>query len=134
MNDSIKPRLSRRIALLGTSAMLGAAGVGTYLVVSASSAGAHLTRATTHTRTAAAHVAAAAPAAVAPVKAAPAAAPAVDPDNIQSGDQTGPDTSTGGSDTAQAGGGSESGGSEGDGPGGWADPAGSTGVNGDFNN
>jgi|GEM_PF-4362178 len=132
MNDSTKPRLSRRIALLGTSAMLGAAGVGTYLVVSASSAGAHLTRATVHAHAAAAHVAAA-PAAAAPVKAAPAAAPAVDPDNIQSGDQTGPDTTTGGADTA-ASSTSESTGSEADGPGGWADPAGSTGVNGDFNN
>jgi hypothetical protein len=132
MNDSTKPRLSRRIALLGTSAMLGAAGVGTYLIVSASSAGAHLTRATVHAHAAAAHVAAA-PAAAAPVKAAPAAAPAVDPDNIQSGDQTGPDTTTGGTDSAAASAG-ESSGAEADGAGGWADPAGSTGANGDFNN
>jgi hypothetical protein len=132
MNDSTKPRLSRRIALLGTSAMLGAAGVGTYLIVSASSAGAHLTRATVHAHAAAAHVAAA-PVAAAPVKAAPAAAPAVDPDNIQSGDQTGPDTTTGGTDSAAASAG-ESSGAEADGAGGWADPAGSTGVNGDFNN
>jgi hypothetical protein len=132
MNDSTKPRLSRRIALLGTSAMLGAAGVGTYLIVSASSAGAHLTRATVHAHAAAAHVTAA-PAAAAPVKAAPAAAPAVDPDSIQSGDQTGPDTTTGGTDSAAASAG-ESSGAEADSAGGWADPAGSTGVNGDFNN
>lgn len=133
--DSLKPRLARRLVLLGASAALGAAGVGTYLVVSASSAGAtHLTRAT-HLTSTAAHVAAAIPAKVAPKE---AATPAADPDNIQQGDQSGqdqsgPQNSAGGPDTA-TGSEAESTGSESDGPGGHADAPGSAGQQGDFNN
>jgi hypothetical protein len=132
--DSLKPRFARRLALLGVSAALGAAGVGTYLVVSASSAGAtHLTRAA-HQASTAVHVAAAAPARVAPTE----AVPATDPDNIQQGDQngqdqSGPQNNAGGPDTS-GGSGGESTGSESDGPGGHADAPGSAGQQGDFNN
>jgi hypothetical protein len=133
--DSLKPRFARRLALLGVSAALGATGVGTYLVVSASSAGVkHLTSAT-HPATTALHAAAAAQAKVAPKE---AAAPAVDPDNIQQGDQSGQDQSgpqdnSGGPDTT-TGSETESTGSESDGPGGHADAPGSAGQQGDFNN
>lgn len=127
--DSLKPRFPRRVALLGVSAMLGTAGVGTYLVVSAGPAAAHLTRATAHAHAAAA--VAAAPAkvpAAAPAKA-DAADAAVDGDNIQlqQGDQSG-----GADGTTDSTG--ESTGSESDGTGGHADPAGSAGQQGDFNN
>jgi hypothetical protein len=133
--DSIKPRVTRRLALLGVGALLGATGVGTYLVVSASSAGAtHLTRSATHLTRTAGHLAAAVPAKVAPK----AATAATDPDNIQQGsqsgqDQSGPQDNSGGPDTStgpEAG----SGGAESDGPGGHTDPAGSAGQQGDFNN
>jgi hypothetical protein len=132
--DSLKPRLARRLALVGASAVLGAAGVGTYLVVSASSAGAtHLAR-PTHVTSTAAHVAAAAPVKMAPKE----AISATDPDNIQQGSQSGQDQSgqqdnSGGSDTTTGSAG-ESAGSEADAPGGHADPAGSAGQEGDFNN
>ena len=121
--DSLKPRFPRRVVLLGVSALLGTASVGTYLAVSAGPAAAHLTRATVHVHAAAALVAAA------PAKAPVAAAPAVDGDNIQlqQGDQSGgPDSTTGST--------GESTGSESDGTGGHADPAGSAGQQGDFNN
>jgi hypothetical protein len=132
--DSLKPRFARRLALLGVSAALGATGVGTYLVVSASSAGAtHLTRAI-HLTSTAGHVAVGTRAKPAPK----AAAAAADPDNIQQGSQSGQDQSgqqdnSGGPDTA-TGSAAESTGSESDGPGGHADPAGSAGQQGDFNN
>jgi hypothetical protein len=132
--DSIKPRFARRLALVGVSALLGATGVGAYLVVSASSAGAtHLTR-STHLTSTAWHAVAAVP-----VQAAPrAAASAADPDNIQQGSQSGQDQSgqqdsSGGPDTT-AGSTGESTGAEADGPGGHTDPAGSAGQQGDFNN
>jgi hypothetical protein len=134
--DSQKPRFARRFALLGVSALLGTAGVGTYLAVSAGSAGAtHLTRTAVRAH-AAAHVAAA------PAKAAPvaAAAPAADGDNIQlqQGDQSGQDQSgqqdnSGGPDTSTGSTG-ESTGSETDAAGGHADAAGSAGQQGNFNN
>jgi hypothetical protein len=133
--DSQKPRFARRFALLGVSALLGIAGVGTYLAVSAGSAGAtHLTRTAVRAHTAA-HVAAA------PAKAAPvAAAPAADGDNIQlqQGDQSGQDQSgqqdnSGGPDTSTGSTG-ESTGSETDAAGGHADAAGSAGQQGNFNN
>jgi len=132
--DSLKRRFARRLTLLGASAALGAAGVGTFLVVSAGSAGAaHLTRATPMASTAV-HVAAAVPEKVAPKEATPAA----DPDNSQQGDQSGQDQSgqqdnSGGPDTASGSGG-ESSGPESDGPGGHADAPGSAGQQGDFNN
>jgi hypothetical protein len=132
--DSIKPRLTRRIALLSVSALLGVTGVGTYLVVSASSAGATRLTRTTHLTSRAGHVAAAIPAKVAPK----AATSAADPDNIQQGSQSGQDQSgqqdnSGGPDTTTDSTG-ESTGAEADGPGGHADPAGSAGQQGDFNN
>ncbi len=126
--DSLKPRFPRRVALLGISALLGTAGVGSYLVVTAGPAAAHLTRATVHTHAAAPHLAAP-PAAVVAAKAPVGAAPAVDGDNIQlqQGDQSGGlDSATGPT--------GESTGAESDGTGGHADPAGSTGQQGDFNN
>jgi hypothetical protein len=128
--DSHKPRIARRLALLGASAVLGATGLSTYLVVSAHSAK------PVHLSSSPVHVAAAAPAKAAPRTAAvPSAA---DPDNIQQGDQSGQDQSgqqdnSGGPDTA-AGSTSESNGSEPDGPGGHTDPSGSSGQQGDFNN
>lgn len=74
------PRIARRLALLGVSTVLGATGLGTYLVVSASSAKPHLPSAAIRA------------AAAAPAKAVPAAeATAPDTDTIQQGDQSGPD-------------------------------------------
>jgi hypothetical protein len=133
--DSLRPRFARRLALLGVSAALGAAGVGTYLVVSASSAGVtHLTRAT-HPAGTTLHVAAAPAAKVGSKE---AAAPATDSDNVQQGDQSGrdqsgPQNNSGGPDTT-TGSETESTGSESDGPGGHADAPGSAGQQGDFNN
>lgn len=132
--DSIKPRLTRRLALLSVSALLGATGVGTYLVVSASSAGATRLTRTTHLTSSAGNVAAAIPAKVAPK----AATSSADPDNIQQGSQSGQDQSaqqdnSGGPDTTTDSTG-ESTGAEADGPGGHTDPAGSAGQQGDFNN
>jgi hypothetical protein len=126
--DSLKPRFPRRVALLGVSALLGTAGVGTYLVVTAGPAAAHLTRATVNVDAAAPHVAAP-PAAAAAAKAHVAAAPPVDGDNIQlqQGDQSGGQDGATGST-------GEPTGSESDGIGGHADPAGSAGQQGDFNN
>ena len=126
--DSHKPRFGRRLAMLGVSTVLGATGLGTYLVVSAHSAKpVHLASASVQVK-----------AAAAPKAAPKAAAVAVDPDNIQQGDQTGQDQSgpqdtSGGPDTT-TGSTAESTGSESDGPGGHADPAGSAGQQGDFNN
>jgi hypothetical protein len=133
-DNTQKPRIARRLALLGVSGVLGVTGLGTYMVVSASS-GTHVGVATT-----AAHVTAAAPAKVVPrVATAAVPATAADPDTIQQGDQTGPDQAgqnqsgaqdtSGGPDTS-----TESTGSESDGAGGHADPAGSAGQQGEFNN
>jgi hypothetical protein len=136
--DSQKPRFARRFILLGVSALLGTAGVGTYLAVSAGSVGAtHLSRTAVQAHTAR-HVAAA-PAKAAPVVAAPVAT-AADGDNIQlqQGDQSGQDQSgqqdnSGGPDTSTGSTG-ESTGSETDAAGGHADAAGSAGQQGNFNN
>jgi hypothetical protein len=131
--NSHKPRIARRLMLLGASTLLGATGLSTYLVVGASSAK------PVRVTSAAAHVVAAVPAKLAPR----AATTPADPDTIQQGDQTGQDQSgqnqsgpqdtSGGPDTT-TGSTAESTGSESDGPGGHTDPAGSAGQQGDFNN
>lgn len=128
-----KPRLARRFTLLGASALLGATALGTYLVVGASTAK------PIHTASAAVHLTAAAP-----IKALPRTGDVLaDPDNVRQGDQTGadqtgqnqsgPQDTSGGPDTATASTGKSTG-SESDGAGGHADPAGSAGQQGDFNN
>src|SRR5579859_2546673 len=97
--ETKKPRVGRRVKLLAGAAILGAAGLGSYLAMSGGKsveAPIHLTSATV-----------AAPA---------AAAPAVDPGGAQSQVQ---DTS-GGPDSPEAT--AEATGAEADGPGGWADP------------
>jgi hypothetical protein len=123
--DSHKPRFARRLALLGVSAVLGATGLGAYLVVSAKPVS------PIHLTSAVAPAAAASPAKVAPR----AAASVADPDTIQlqQGDQSGQQDNSGGPDTTTAST-SESTGSEPDSAGGHADAAGSAGQQGDFNN
>ena len=115
-----RPNVKQRLALAGGTALIAGAGVGGYLAMGGGSSSIHLT--------------------AAPTVAAPADAPgttAPDTDNVQQGgqagvqDTTGVDTTAAGETTAP---GAEAPSTEADGPGGNADPAGSAGQDGNFNN
>jgi hypothetical protein len=114
-----RPDLRRRLRVVGVAAALGAAGAGGYLALSSGKAAAvpvHLVRAPA--QGAAADASSSEPSS------------AHDADSVQSGDSG----TTSGADTANAQAPADPAAPETDTAGGWADPAGSTGVNGDFNN
>ncbi len=118
-----RPNIKRRVALAGGTALIAGAGVGGYLGMGGGPSSIHLT---------------AAPAVQAPAAASETTgATAPDTDNVQQGGQTGVQDTTGADTTAAAGTtatGAEAPSTEVDGPGGNADPAGSAGQDGNFNN